>query len=121
MRDCGVSAAGRESCGRWGARGGGRWGARGAGECMCGCWCVRGRELESEASAGAGVSVQELVAEIRDYGAFVRELNAEIRDSSHFQVDIIRFPDTKGTELRICGSDHQENTPQSRICKRLQW
>ena len=43
-----------------------------------------GRKLESGTSAGAGVWVQELVAEIRDYGAFVSGLNAEIRDSCHF-------------------------------------
>ena len=60
---------------------------------------------------------QELEAGIRDYGAFVRELNTEIRDSCHSKVEIIRFLDTKGTELRNCGSDQQEDTPQSLITK----
>ena len=61
-------------------------GARGAGggRVCAGAGAGGAQELESGTSAGAGVWVQELVAEIRDYGAFVRELNAEIRDSCHF-------------------------------------
>ena len=64
-----------------------------------------------------GAWVQVLESEIRDCGAFVSGLNAEIRASSHSRVEIIRFPDTEVAELRICGSDQQENTPQSRITK----
>ena len=68
------AGAGRGRCERRDARGAG--GVR--------VLVREGSKLESGASAGAGVWVQELVAEIRDYGAFVRELNAEIRDSCHF-------------------------------------